>query len=277
MDRQLIKLYIFIAAGLALIAAFLPMLTGKTTGLVMDVAARTMLLCAGNEKTNPPDKGKGTVIFNFDDGFESQYTQGFAILSKYDLKASVAVIPDRVGSQGYMNYQQLASMYLKGWDLLNQTYSHQDLREKDSAAQWEQIRLTGEWQDNHLMPRGKDILVFPGGYYNETTLEIMRREHFTAGRSMDSLWTSAKNAFDPEVEVCLLYPNQNDEQVRDIIDKAIEKQRTVILVLHKIENCTDQSQMQYEPRRFEELVKYIHERKTQLNILTMTEWLSASP
>jgi peptidoglycan/xylan/chitin deacetylase (PgdA/CDA1 family) len=274
MDRQLIKLYIFIVAALALIAAFLPMLTGKTSGLIMDVAARTMLLCAGNEERSPPDKDKGTVIFNFDDGWETQYTQGFAILSKYDLKASVSVIPDRIGSQGYMNYWQLASMYLKGWDTMNQTYSHQDLGKMDSASQWEQIRLAGEWQDSHLMPRGKQILVFPGGYYNETTLEIMKREHLTAGRSMDSLWTGAKNAFDPGAEVCLLYSEQSDEQIRDIIDKAIEKQRTLILVLHKIEACTDQSQMQYEPQRFEQLVQYIHERKAKLNILTMTQWLS---
>ncbi|TKI55138.1 hypothetical protein E8L90_06545 [Brevibacillus antibioticus] len=72
---------------------------------------------------------RGKVIFMFDDGWSSQYTEAFRFMGKYNLPAVIAVIPSHVGWSGYCSLQQLKEMYAYGWDMANHTMNHATLKD----------------------------------------------------------------------------------------------------------------------------------------------------
>jgi peptidoglycan/xylan/chitin deacetylase (PgdA/CDA1 family) len=63
------------------------------------------------EKIKLPPK---TVVITFDDGYEDNYTNAFALLEKHGFKASIFVIVNAIGSDGYLNYEQIDEMVSSG-------------------------------------------------------------------------------------------------------------------------------------------------------------------
>ena len=276
MDKQLIKIYVIIAAALLFLTAFLPMVIGKTSGLLKDIAVKLNLLIYGKQQTESSiDKIQGNIIFIFDDGWITQYTNGFKVLKHYDLKANIAVVSNRVGKKEYMNYKELAEVYKNGWDLLNHTYDHPDLRTLNEKEQASEINKGRDWLSHNLFQRGKDIIVFPGSFYTNATLEIVKKNNYTAGCSFDGIWLAKNDSFLNDVDVCNLCSSESTGQAISFIDKAIKNKSTVIFVVNKIEKITDDTQMQYEPQEFMQIVNYISEHKEALNVLTMTEFLQS--
>lgn len=274
MDKQLIKLYIIIFAALIILVVLAPMVIGKTSGLLQDVAVKASLLFYGKGNMEySMDKSKGNIIFIFDDGWETQYTEGFKILKNHNLKASIAVISNRVGTKGYMDYKELADVYISGWDLLNHTYSHLDLLTLDDKEQETEINKGREWLSNNLFYRGKDIVVFPGSFYNAATIKILKNNNYIAGRSLDNIWLEKTGLFIESVNIFNLCSSESVEQAKVLIDKAIQNKSTCLFVAHKIETITDNTEMQFEPQEFETIVNYVLDNKGQLNVLTMTEFL----
>jgi len=59
-----------------------------------------------NKKKIPPK----TVVVTFDDGRENNYTQAFLILKKYNIAATMFVIPGHSGLPGYMTGKQIREL-----------------------------------------------------------------------------------------------------------------------------------------------------------------------
>ncbi len=208
-----------------------------------------------------------------DDGFESQYTRGYPILKQYGMKGCIAVIPTAVGSPNYMDYDQLAELYMAGWDMLNHTYNHETLAALSAERQKKQISEGSAWLKSHALSRGSDILVYPGGYNNASTLETLKNTGVKAARSLKSVWSSDLSCNIENVEVCNVISWTPHELVKAAVDKAADNCGTVVFVFHKIEPITDDTQMQVEERRFREMVEYIASLKDSINVITFSELL----
>lgn len=62
-------------------------------------------------KARPPAK---TIAVTFDDGFENNYTEAYPILKKYNIPATMFVIVNRVGSPGFVTWEQVKEMSNSG-------------------------------------------------------------------------------------------------------------------------------------------------------------------
>jgi len=64
------------------------------------------------------------LVLAFDDGFISQYTEAFRYMSKYNIRGTLAVITNSIGTANYMSWAQLKEMYDEGWDIIGHTTGH---------------------------------------------------------------------------------------------------------------------------------------------------------
>ncbi len=64
------------------------------------------------------------VILTFDDGHQSVYDFAIPILCKYKLQAEIFVAPLKIGTSGYMSWNQLEELVNEGFFIQSHTNSH---------------------------------------------------------------------------------------------------------------------------------------------------------
>ena len=60
---------------------------------------------------------RNTVVITFDDGYDDNYYLAYPVLKKYTLPATVFVIVDAIGKEGYLNYKQIKEM--ASWGIID--------------------------------------------------------------------------------------------------------------------------------------------------------------
>ncbi|MGQ9778352.1 MAG: polysaccharide deacetylase family protein [Bacillota bacterium] len=75
-----------------------------------------------------------SVLFTFDDGWESVYTNARPILAAYGYTATVFMVTGRLGRPGYLTAAQLRRLAAEGWEIGAHTVTHPHLPDLDSQA-----------------------------------------------------------------------------------------------------------------------------------------------
>ena len=222
---------------------------------------------------NEINKDAANVLFIMDDGWNTQYTEGYRILNKYGLKGNIGVISDSVGYGEYMSEEQLDEMYQRGFDMLNHTKTHPYLGEMSKEEQRGEIVATKEWLKEKGYTRGLDAFIYPYGSYNDETFEVLKEEGFTWARSVIDGDNYEVKGF--EAKTANLVTNLDPDIIKRRIDAAIENKSTLLLMAHKFGDEVDEYDMYYDVESFEEIVKYASEKKKkgEVNVLTVSEYL----
>ena len=87
-----------------------------------------MLANAIRDGANLPPR---PIIITFDDGHLDNYTQAFPIMQKYGLTAVVYIVGNYLGTDGYMNAEQVREMATAGWEVGSHGMSHSELTKLD--------------------------------------------------------------------------------------------------------------------------------------------------
>lgn len=196
----------------------------------------------------------------------------FQILKEKGIKGSIAVIPTKVGTDGYMTLSQLSTLYASGWDLMNHTYSHLHLVNLSNQEQKKEFDQARTWLNNHCFTRASDIAVYPYGAYNQDTLDILQEEHFRSARTIvDGIQSNQLKKY--EIRTINLLPSSDVKWVKQQIDHAIQTKQTIIFTNHRFDKKPDAAQMNFDPQKFKTIVNYVDHKKDNLNILSYSEWL----
>lgn len=79
-------------------------------------------------------RAKPALSLVFDDGYISQYIEGFEYLARMGLKGTLAATKTLVGTNGYMTAAQLDDLYQAGWDIVNHASTHFNANQKSLNA-----------------------------------------------------------------------------------------------------------------------------------------------
>ena len=118
---------------------------------------------------------KKPIILTFDDGYDDNYTELFPLLKKYNAKATIFVIADRMDMEHKMTVEQAKEMSDSGLvSIQSHTMTHGQLDRMDEEQlvyQMEQsqlliTRMTGK------VPR---TLSYPEGRYTQLAVEVAKR------------------------------------------------------------------------------------------------------
>lgn len=70
------------------------------------------------------------ILLTFDDGSETIYTNALPIMQKYNFTGTAYFVYNYVGTQNYMNPDQIRGLYASGWEIGSHSLSHVDLTER---------------------------------------------------------------------------------------------------------------------------------------------------
>ena len=127
------------------------------------------------------------VILTFDDGYDDNYTVLYPLLEQYQVKATIFVIGNAMGSEHKMTREQVYELAASGLvSIQSHTYTHGNL----SAMDEETLRQEMERSNAALAAATGQIpyvLCYPEGKYSHLTMEVAK-DYYAFALRMDG-WT----------------------------------------------------------------------------------------
>lgn len=181
------------------------------------------------------------VVINFDDGYESDYTETFPVLSTYGMTATSFVNTDYVGYFFALDLAQMDQMYAAGWEFGNHTDSHWGLSEITIEEWLANLSAADQWllAENYL--RGRPLLSYPYGEFatpaRQTIDDQIRAAGIAAARTVISfpLETGSGRINSLRYPATVkLGPETSLEAARTAIDEAVRYGHSVVISGHEI-------------------------------------------
>ena len=124
-----------------------------------------------------------TAAITTDDGFENFYTYAFPLLKKYNLKAAVFMIADKIGSSGMLNWHELREMSDSGLVTIgSHTKSHPWLPAVSIDEDKMREELAGSKKIlEEGLGRRVDFICYPNGGFNDLTKETAKEAGYKGG------------------------------------------------------------------------------------------------
>jgi peptidoglycan/xylan/chitin deacetylase (PgdA/CDA1 family) len=148
------------------------------------------------------------VILTFDDGMVDFYEHAYPILRKGGFRATVFVVTDWIGREGFLDWSQLEVMASNGVEIACHSASHANLTTLHGADLDREIagsKLTLE----RRLGRPVHSFCYPGGRFNDEVVRCVSNAHYRAATT--TVWGAVAGDTPP-----LLLPRMN---VREWFDR----------------------------------------------------------
>jgi len=122
---------------------------------------------AGLEETS----GKKYLIITFDDGYETDLTLALPILTKYGFKGVSFVTTGLLGTNNYMNWEQIYKLKKKGFSIQSHTHTHPLLKSLSDVMIKQELAISKKTIEDKLKTE-VTCLSLPGGSYSKEAKEI---------------------------------------------------------------------------------------------------------
>lgn len=120
-----------------------------------------------------------TIAVTFDDGYENNYTEAFPVLQRYNIPATVFVVVDKIGKEGYLTWKQVEEMADNNIEIGSHTLSECYLPDiKDKA------KLKSEIYDSRRIlkeriPEAGDFIAYCSGGFNRDIRQMAADAGYT--------------------------------------------------------------------------------------------------
>jgi peptidoglycan/xylan/chitin deacetylase (PgdA/CDA1 family) len=125
------------------------------------------------------------ILFAFDDGLSSIYSQAYPILAAKHIKATLYMISDQIGGGGYVTAANLQTLDAAGWDIGNHTKAHADLNTRTEAQQESDLSACKAALDALGLTRASMHVAYPHGLWDDNVLISMPATGMLTGRTVD--------------------------------------------------------------------------------------------
>jgi peptidoglycan/xylan/chitin deacetylase (PgdA/CDA1 family) len=139
-----------------------------------------MLIKAINEGADLPPR---PILITFDDGHLNNYTTAFPIMYKYGFTGTLYIVSNYMGTDNYMNADQIKDMAAAGWEVGSHSISHLDLTTLDPYRQRQEIVDSRTRLENAL---GVPVLTiaYPFGISNPGVIDYAHFAGYIGGMSL---------------------------------------------------------------------------------------------
>lgn len=117
------------------------------------------------------------VVITFDDGYKNNVTHALPVLKKNHLVATFFVIVSRIGTRGYLSWDDLRKLIRQGMAIQSHTLNHVPLEIlSDDSIEMELVESKRILEQS--LKRPVDFISLPHGSYTDLVFEITRRAGF---------------------------------------------------------------------------------------------------
>jgi peptidoglycan/xylan/chitin deacetylase (PgdA/CDA1 family) len=193
------------------------------------------------------------VIFTFDKGLSSLYTQAFSYMNSHNVRGTGYIPTNFVDGTGQVTWTQLKAMYAAGWTIGNQTMSNVDLTTLNQAGQ--EAELSGAYSAlyDHGITTG-NYVAYPGGKYNSATLTAMSHLGYRTGRTLLTFNNILPLASPFEIAQRTISKSTTLSTAQSWVDTAINRQEILVITLQGLSASPGTSD--WYIARFQSLVAY---------------------
>lgn len=127
-----------------------------------------------------------SIILTFDDGYEDFYTGAFPLLKKYQMKATIYIIVDKIGKTGYLTKAQIKELLASNLvEVGSHTLDHVYLKQAAAKTASKQI-LESKKQLEELFGIKIFSFAYPYGAFNQATVDLVKEAGYSAAVSVIS-------------------------------------------------------------------------------------------
>lgn len=207
------------------------------------------------------------ITFSFDDGNSTDYSLAMPKLSQYGYPATTYIIPEGVGTGGYVTLAQLKELKENhGWQVASHdsinysTYTNQTDLEK-------RILYIKNWFLQNGLSGGIDDIAYPNGAINSSIVLPVIKKYFRSGRLDDTTGLGKVETIpygnQYKLHSYMVNANNPVATVKAEIDAAVANNAWIILGFHNLNNSP--SGPDYTPDNFNQIVDYIYTTYTSQN------------
>lgn len=215
--------------------------------------------------------GAALCTLSFDDGWRDNYTNAFRIISRIfpTMRAQIGIVPSLVNLPSYLTDEQIRELAAEGWEMNNHSFSHEALTDIPVAAvRMELLRAYDYLYE--ISPRGAIHLAVPYSEIDLPQLDIIRANTLSARHVPGQLNHIPFNRY--AIAFMEVRNTTSFEEVKGWIDSAISEQKWLNLLFHRIGDPSD-DRYTCSTVVFEEIIKYLHEKRDSLRVVTTSEAL----
>lgn len=196
------------------------------------------------------------ISLNFDDGYESGYTNGIKSLSRHNIKSTAFIVTNFLNQKNYVDDDELSQMQTNGVEIGFHGLNHDDL-----------TVLTEEMLARELHNDLKSVaFAFPYGHSTEAVRAKLPGEGFQFARTTTEGY-NAVNTNPYELFSQGVNSNTTFEQVKVWIDTARRDNTWLILVFHKVDYSGDMYST--TPEMIAQIADYINQ--TKIKVVSLAE------
>ncbi|MDR3288270.1 MAG: polysaccharide deacetylase family protein [Peptococcaceae bacterium] len=127
------------------------------------------------------------VVITFDDGYQDNYQNAWPVLQKYGYTATVFIITDYIGEQGYLSAPELKALQENGWRLEGHSATHPYLTEATAAALEEELAGSKAVLEAQL-DRPVKFFAYPFGVFDERVAQAVKDSGYTMAVTTERGW-----------------------------------------------------------------------------------------
>ncbi len=190
-----------------------------------------------------PERGSVTVVF--DDARDSVFTLARPVMEALGLRASVSVIADLAGQEGFMTVDQMRELEgTYGWEVIAHHHSELDLAsafdELPTEALVAELEAVRGWMSVLGFVRGAGHVAYPFGRIDRQAIDVVAGS-FTSGRTVArSVGMETWPPADPyRLRAFSVRDADSVERLLGLIDQAEAGHGWLILVFHQLVDAAE--------------------------------------
>ena len=218
------------------------------------------------------DRDKTKIVFMFDDGLSSVYSEAYSLMKEYGYKGSVSIIPSLIVENEYMSYKELAELYLDGWDLLNHSYSHRADAYNNTDELLSDFDKSRRWMENRYFGKYSDMVVMPHGEINPYLISQLKNAGYRSVRTSDNIIVlDSFNYYYYPINSINPLTNISVNEVTAQLKQSFNEFKTFVLIFHKIGDEEDEFGMTYSKDKLKQIIMFINRHSDIFQVLTYSQ------